>query len=277
MTHDRGNEPRFAFGANWLRFISHLDEARVRSAESSLQSALRTSTLDGRTFLDVGSGSGLFSLAASRLGAARVHSFDFDSESVECTRLLKARFAPQLETWTIEHGDVTDEHYCAALGAFDDVYCFGVLHHTGSMWQALDNVLGCVAPEGRVFVSIYNDQGRTSARWRRVKRLYHRLPTRLRPLFAAGVWGPFELREAAHGLVHGPRAYLGTWTNRDRGMSKWHDIVDWIGGYPFEVAKPERVLDGCHVRGFELTGLQTVNGSLACNEFLFVRHAEQPV
>ena len=171
MTHDRGDEPRFAFGANWLRFISHLDEARVRSAESSLQGALRTSSLDRRTFLDVGSGSGLFSLAASRLGAARVHSFDFDPESVECTRLLKARFAPQADTWTIEQGDVTDGHYCAALGAFDDVYCFGVLHHTGSMWRALDNVLGCVAPAGRVFVSIYNDQGHTSARWRQVKRL----------------------------------------------------------------------------------------------------------
>lgn len=268
------NDARFAFGANWLRFLAHVDEARVASAESSLRSCLQTESLEGRSFLDVGSGSGLFSLAAARLGAARVHSFDLDYESVACTRQLKSRYAPELETWTNEQGDVANEQYCAALGAFDVVYCFGVLHHTGSMWRALDNVVGCVATGGLLFLSIYNDQGAASRRWRQVKRLYNRLPVGLQPLYAAAVWAPFELRQAASGFVREPRAYLDTWTNRDRGMSRWHDIVDWVGGYPFEVARPERVLDRCRAHRLELTNLLTVGGSLACNQFLFIRRAE---
>ena len=264
-----GEALRFAFGQNWLRFLEHIDEERIRAAERSLRETLRVDDLSGRSFLDAGSGSGLFSLAAARLGASRVHSFDFDLDSVACSQLLKERFAPDLETWTIEAGDVTDAGYCAALGTFDAVYCFGVLHSTGAMWQSLDNLVGTVAPEGLLFLSIYNSQGRKSVRWHRVKRLYNRLPVRLRPLFAAAVWFPFEARYAATGLRREPRTYLRTWTHRDRGMSKWHDIVDWVGGYPFEVARPEHVFDRCREHGLELVGLATVGGYSACNEFVF--------
>lgn len=264
-------EPRFAFGANWLDYLQHLDDARVANAERSLQSVLGVGALDGRSVLDVGCGSGLFSLAAERLGAARVHSFDADPASVECTGLIKQRYAPDAREWTIEQGDVTDERYCAALGGFDVVYCFGVVHHTGAMWRALQNVAGCVAPGGLLFVSVYNDQGRASARWRAVKRTYHRLPVRARPLYAGAVWAPFELRQAIDGVLHDPRGYLRTWTDRDRGMSRWHDIVDWVGGYPFEVAMPAEVFDHCRRLGLQLERLRTVGASLACNEFLFKR------
>ena len=267
----RAEEPRFAFGENWLRFLEQIGEERVAIAERSLCETLGVDDLSGRSFLDAGAGSGLFSLAATRLGASPVHSFDYDRGSVECTRRLRQRFAPGAESWTIEAGDLTDREYCAALGAFDVVYCFGVVHHTGAMWQALDNLIGAVARGGLLFVSIYNSQGIASDRWRKVKRIYNRLPVRLRPLFAAAAWFPFEARYAARGLIHEPRAYLRTWTHRDRGMSKWHDIVDWVGGYPFEVARPEEVFDRCHGHGLELVGLATVGGSSACNEFVFRR------
>jgi SAM-dependent methyltransferase len=262
---------RFAFGKNWLRFLEQIDEGRIGAAERSLRETLKLDDLSGRSFLDAGAGSGLFSLAAARLGASRVHSFDYDADSVECTRQLKQRFAPDAENWTVEPGDLTDPEYCVALGTFDVVYCFGVLHHTGAMWRALDNLIGTVAVQGILFLSIYNSQGRRSERWRKVKRLYNRLPVALRPLFAGAVWFPFEAKYAAMGLLYEPRQYVRTWTHRDRGMSKWHDIVDWVGGYPFEVARPEQVFDRCRERGFELVGLATVGGSLACNEFVFRR------
>jgi len=270
-TAERPGEPRFAFGENWLRFLGAMSEKRVELAARSLRTALGVEDLSGRSFLDAGAGSGLLSLAATRLGASRVHSFDYDGDSVECARLLKERFAPDAENWTIEAGDLIDRDYCAALGTFDVVYSFGVVHHTGAMWDALDNLTITVAPEGLMFVSIYNHQGIVSDRWRKVKRLYNRLPARLRPLFAGAVWFPFEARYAARGLVHQPREYLRTWTRRDRGMSKWHDIVDWVGGNPFEVARPEQVLEACRKQGLELVGLATVGGSSACNEFVFRR------
>jgi 2-polyprenyl-3-methyl-5-hydroxy-6-metoxy-1,4-benzoquinol methylase len=269
----RPEERRFDFGENWLRFLEHVDEGRVDVAVRSLRETLGVDDLSGRSFLDAGAGSGLFSLAAVRLGASRVRSFDYDPDSVECAQRLKQRFAPHSESWTIERGDLTDPDYCAALGAFDVAYCFGVVHSTGAMWQALDNLAGTVAPGGLMFVSIYNSQGIVSDRWRKVKRLYNRLPVRLRPLYAAAAWFPFEARYAARGLIYNPREYLRTWTRRDRGMSKWHDIVDWVGGYPFEVARPEQVLDRCRAHGLELVGLATVGGNSACNEYVFRRSA----
>ncbi len=61
-------------------------------------------TLAGNSFLDVGSGSGLFSLAAMRLGADRVHSFDYDPQSVGCTKELKRRFPPPRNTYMDDRG-----------------------------------------------------------------------------------------------------------------------------------------------------------------------------
>jgi 2-polyprenyl-6-hydroxyphenyl methylase/3-demethylubiquinone-9 3-methyltransferase len=54
-------------------------------------------------------------------------------------------------------------------------------------------------------------------------------------------------------------------------MSWWTDIVDWVGGYPFEVAKPEQVFRFFRDRGFSLREIRTAGGSLACNEFIFTR------
>jgi SAM-dependent methyltransferase len=262
---------RFAFGENWLRFLKHVDDARIATAVDALKGALRVDDLAGRSFLDAGSGSGLFSLAAVRLGAARVHSFDYDRDSVACVERMKDGYAPGAERWTIEPGDVTDQGYCASLGSFDVVYCFGVLHHTGAMWRSMNNLTETVAPGGLLYLSIYNDEGVLSVLWRRAKRLYQRLPPRLRPFFAALAWAPFEIKYAVLGAIFEPRAYLSTWTRRDRGMSKWHDIVDWVGGYPFEVAKPEEVFDRCRANGLELVGLSTGRGYSASNKFLFKR------
>ena len=92
---------RFTFGDNWSRFLSVLDERRIDEAVVSLKEKLEVDTLVGKTFLDIGSGSGLFSLAARKLGA-RVHSFDFDPQSVACTTELRRRYFPEDDGWRIE-------------------------------------------------------------------------------------------------------------------------------------------------------------------------------
>src|SRR6266849_6577465 len=91
---------RFAFGANWARFLAQIDEDKIRRAEQSLLRMLDCNSLEGKSFLDIGSGSGLFSLAARRLGA-RVHSFDFDPDSVVCTLELKRRYFELDDTWVV--------------------------------------------------------------------------------------------------------------------------------------------------------------------------------
>ena len=265
---------RFAFGENWRRFLEGLTEVRIAEAERSLREMLEISSLEGLSFLDVGCGSGLFSLAARRLGA-RVHSFDYDPKSVACALELKRRFFPDDAGWTIAEGSALDPAFLGTLGQFDVVYSWGVLHHTGSMWTALDNVRAPVAAGGRLYIAIYHDAGRSSRRWLRVKRLYNRLPSPLRPLVLGpaflALWGPIFIRDLFQGRpLQTWRAYGGT-----RGMSPWRDVVDWVGGYPYEFAMPHEIFAFYKDRGFTLSKLHTFNGN-GCDEFVFVREKATP-
>lgn len=269
---DPGGPERFAFGDNWEAFLEVVGPERVAAAERGLRDLLGT-PVEGCSFLDAGSGSGLSSLAALRLGAGRVHSFDLDPASVRATGELRRCWGAGAGDWTVERGDVLDTGYLASLGRYDVVHSWGVLHHTGRMWDALENVSTAVAPGGLLAVALYNDQGGMSRVWRVVKRTYNRLPRPLRTPYAVAVMAPRELKFAllaklARRLGTRVRGYT---RHRDRrGMSRWHDLLDWVGGYPFETAAPDAVFGFLHRRGFALTGLVTRQG-IGCNEFVFRR------
>ncbi|MDH3383155.1 MAG: class I SAM-dependent methyltransferase [Deltaproteobacteria bacterium] len=261
---------RFEFGENWRKFLQWLNEERLVQAETSLKNALEMQSLEGKTFLDVGSGSGLFSLAARRLGA-KVHSVDLDPQSVACTNELKRRYFPGDPMWVVEEGNILDMSYVRRLGTFDIVYSWGVLHHTGAMWEALQNVDALVSDRGRLYIAIYNDLGPSSARWKKVKKAYNRLPKRLRflilwPSFLY-MWFPVMVIDIFRGTP------FRTWKNYssvNRGMSPWRDMVDWVGGYPFEVAKPEEIFEFHKRNGYVLDHLTTrLSG---CNEFVFTKN-----
>lgn len=264
------NGERFKFGENWARFLSALDESRITIAEQSLKTMLGRESLEGLRFIDVGSGSGLFSLAARRLGG-EVLSFDFDPLSVQCAKVLRSRFFPGDPLWSIHEGSVLDPDFIDGLGQFDIVYSWGVLHHTGNMWKALDLVTRLVQPGGDLFIAIYNDQGAISRRWARVKKLYCSGP--FGRWLVKGICIPyFVLPPLLRDLIklRDPTRIYREY-KRERGMSRVHDWCDWLGGYPFEVAKPEEIFKFYKAKGFELQELITCGGGLGCNQYVFHR------
>ncbi len=261
---------RFEFGKNWQGFLTTLTDEKIKIAEASIKEMLRIDDLNGKTVLDIGSGSGLFSLVAHKLGA-KIHSFDYDPASVACTQELRSRYFPNDPNWVVEEGSVLDEDFIKSLGSFNIVYSWGVLHHTGNMWVALENAASLVKKNGTLFIALYNDQGRKSKLWKKVKEFY-----------CSGIFGktiiscifiPYFFSKALLSCVR-RRENVFIEYKKNRGMSITHDWFDWLGGLPFEVATVEEIFHFFQDRGFVLNNIKTNNG-LGNNQFVFVRYSDE--
>ena len=272
---------RFRFGRNWRRFLRTVDDRSIREAERRLTDFLGVSSLSGQTFLDVGSGSGLHSLAARSLGA-EVVSFDYDPESVEAARQLRSRFDLGSDKWLIEIGSVLDTEYLKSLGKFDVVYAWGVLHHTGAMWEALERVQMPVKEGGKLYIAVYNDSGAESRWWLKRKKRYCELPFFLRPAYFLWIYVPMELkynnvlRSLCRGRIDQVLRKIGKYAKewneykKNRGMSRFHDMIDWLGGYPYEFAEAEDLVCFYEAAGFKLLRLDRNDGT-GNHELVFVK------
>ncbi len=220
---------RYDFGRNWSELAARFEEEHVAHAMADL--ARLVGHLDGRTFLDVGCGSGLHAAAALRLGARSVHAVDYDPDSVATTRAVLARFAADGD-WRVERGDATDPDGLPP-GPFDVVYSWGVLHHTGAMWRAVANTAARVGPGGRLAVALYV-KTRLCAAWGVEKRLYARHAW-LRPLLKYPFAGLLLAGRAAR---HRDALSFVRHYRKARGMEFLVDVDDWLGGYPYEPVVP---------------------------------------
>ncbi|HZP76303.1 MAG TPA: methyltransferase domain-containing protein [Pseudolabrys sp.] len=264
--------PRFSFGENWKRFLAEVDDHRISQVEKSLQQLLGRERLDGVRFIDIGSGSGLSSLAARRLGAS-VHSFDEDPISVKCTATLQETFAPGDPQWRVEQGSVLDSGYLSQLGQFDVVYSWGVLHHTGAMRQAIDNASRLVAPNGQLVLALYR-KTRLCWLWAMEKRWYCGASPRAQHTANTLYITSKRLAYALSGRDF--NAAMAEY-HSNRGMSYVHDVRDWLGGYPYESIRPDEVaqvmtrLGFAHVRSNVQPYSTGVFGS-GCDEYVYARH-----
>lgn len=263
-------QDRFPFGENWKNFLQILSDDQILEAEKALLNFLGATDLKGKRFLDIGSGSGLHSLVARKLGA-EVVSFDYDAQSVECTRELKSRYFSNDPLWQVEQGSILDRQFIDDLGDFDISYAWGALHHTGVLWQALYNAQHPIREGGLLFVAIYNDQGIISAIWKIIKRLY--CTGWLGRMVISAIFYPiFFLSGLLLDIIHLRNPAIRYYEHKKyRGMSLVHDWRDWLGGYPYEPAKPARIISFYQNLGFELLQFLPTGHGFGNNQFLFRR------
>jgi 2-polyprenyl-6-hydroxyphenyl methylase/3-demethylubiquinone-9 3-methyltransferase len=263
----------FRFGRNWQRYVNtHLDPDRERIAAESLDDLL--GDVAGKSFIDIGCGSGLFSLCAHRAGARHVISVDVDRDSVAATRQLHAA-AGSPYSWQVLHGSILDPALVKELGGADIVYSWGVLHHTGDMHAAIRNAAQLVGPGGDLAIAIYNrvtDRWLSSERWWRIKRVYNHTPRAgqvAMELIYALYWVAGRLRNRQN-PIRVARSY-----RRSRGMALWTDLVDWLGGYPYEFATADEIIAFCEEQcGLRRTKVVPVQGNGTGNsQFVFERPA----
>jgi ubiquinone/menaquinone biosynthesis C-methylase UbiE len=251
---------KFDFGSNWAEFSKrHVDSQRLEIACKSLRKLLEGEKLEGKSFLDVGCGSGLFSIAAHRLGATKVVGIDVNPRCIEIARANCDLLVPSAPI-EFHVASALDVEQLEGFGTFDRVYAWGSLHHTGSMWNAVHNVLGCVAPGGTLVLAIYNKHS-TSPAWRSIKWFYNQVPQLVQR---------FMIFTFA-GVIYGAK-FLVTRTNplkKERGMDFWFDVVDWVGGYPYEYAIPNDVVMTVTRGGFQLRRFFPASVPTGCNEFVF--------
>jgi SAM-dependent methyltransferase len=267
-------ELRFGFGKNWAAFIDkNFSDEVVDQSQRRLAEFLRLDSLAGKTFLDIGCGSGLHSLAAHRLGAERIVSFDYDPDSVATTERLR-RHAGEPGNWQVMQGSVLDRTFMEARDKADIVYSWGVLHHTGDMWTAIRNAALPLKEDGVFFIALYSADAHVdppAEYWLDIKRRYNSCSTLGRRIMEGSYLWRFHILPA---LRSGQNPWRLLREKRYRGMEFWTDLRDWLGGYPMEFAGFGETRDFCQRE----LGLDLVNSSTgeANTEYLFCRRSRNP-
>ena len=257
-------ESHFEFGKNWSDYSRLIDDRAIEEAERGVLNLLTRDEIAGASFLDIGSGSGLHSLAASRLGAKEITAVDIDPDSVETTRQVLA--AHHVDATVVRKSvfDMED------IGSFDIVYSWGVLHHTGDMWAAVRAAAEHVKPGGLFVIALYQKTPLCGA-WMIEKRIYTAAPRVLRQILKSVYHVGLMARLALVG--RNPARYIREYRSA-RGMSYWHDVHDWLGGYPYESSSPGETSDFVCGLGFEPVRTRPLPSGIGvfgtgCAEYVF--------
>jgi SAM-dependent methyltransferase len=259
----------FPFGQNWASYAEKIGEQELTAANEGLRRLLGGSNLEGKRLLDVGRGSGVHSLAALELGASEVVAVDLDPESVKTARMLLAKFAPNAH-YRVEELSVFDLDP-NILGKFDIVYSWGVLHHTGDLDLALRKAGAMLDERGEFVFALYR-RTLMCPFWRVEKRWYSRASKSSQRIAQKAFSTFFVLALWATG-----KDYAKYRTRR--GMDPYHDLHDWLGGYPYESMSSREIehlmseMKLTHVRSFVRKGFSHKLGLFGSgnDEYVFAK------
>lgn len=256
---------QFSFGRNWTRLLRKIEDSdsydrRIKVIKSTMLKFTKLPDFSGKTFMDIGCGIGLFSLAAYQLGATKVLSTDVDRASLDCTRKIKKKFARDAKNWRIINASILDNKWLKNQDKCNIVYSYGVLHHTGDMWTSLDNAAKLVNKNGFLYIAIYNKYKGlpfSSEQWNKIKGFYSRRNFIIRKIMEVGYITGYTL-----GLIltgNNPISYFRKYKSNDRGMNLFVDATDWLGGFPYEFASVKEITSFHKERGFRLVNKKLTN------------------
>lgn len=254
----------FDFGINWANYSDKtLNQEKFEDAKKSLRSLFQKESFDGLSFLDIGCGSGIFSIAARGLGAEKVLGIDISPYSIDTCNKNAQRLKIQDKSLNFLNLDVLIEDKIKHLGLFDLVYSWGVLHHTGNMWKAMDVVTHVVKPGGLLALGIYRKHF-TSPVWLVIKKIYNYSPKWFQKILI---------------FIFYPIIFMAKWLvtfknpfKMHRGMDFYYDVVDWIGGYPYEYASAEELIKFVEAKGFKLLLFKPAWVQTGNNEYVFLKN-----
>jgi 2-polyprenyl-6-hydroxyphenyl methylase/3-demethylubiquinone-9 3-methyltransferase len=251
---------RFSFGKNWQSYSQNaLTPQRIEHARQAFIELLAGIDLRGKRFIDIGFGQGLSLVTAAEMGA-EVLGIDIDKDNLEAIRIT-CRMMGHTEIPQTRIVSILDDSFVHEMrGGFDIVHSWGVLHHTGNMMKAIENACILVTNGGYFVCSIYNRHW-SSPIWKVIKWSYNKLPGLIQRLIFALFY---------------PIIYTAKWVvtrenpkKKKRGMDFFHDLVDWLGGYPYEYATLEEIRSFVCGQGFECLRIRPAQVPTGCNEFVF--------
>jgi len=261
---------QFNFGRNWRDFSRNaLSSERVEQARNDFDDLLSGVPLKRRSFLDIGFGQGLTLLLAAS-GGATVVGCDINPLCAEVLQENRKRYFPELNGRNIPIivGSILDESVVeklraaapGAAGLYDIVHSWGVLHHTGNMKRAIEATASLVKPGGNLILAIYARHWSSPA-WRAIKYSYVHCPALLQKLLVSAFY---------------PIIYVAKWlvtrgrvTEKARGMDFFYDVVDWVGGYPYEYARADEIVTTMQALGFEAERILAAEVPTGCNQLIF--------
>lgn len=225
---------KFSFGVNWTDYVKfRVTEDIINLHFTNLKNCYRDYDFTDKSVLDIGCGSGLSSLSFNMLGCKKLTSIDVDMHSIEAAHILKNKFATLVNSsciWNIENQSILNTDYVKTSERYDLVYSWGVLHHTGDMWTAIKNASSLVKPGGILHLALYIS-GTKYSEDLLLKHVYNLYDDNNKKMLIYN-W------LYTHYISNG----VDIFQTNHRGMNKYNDCIDWLGGLPYEVCDPD-ILD----------------------------------
>ncbi len=223
---------KFSFGLNWIDYVkTKLNDTIVENHTSNISMYYKDYDLSSMSVLDIGCGSGLSSLSFNLLGCKNIHSIDVDKNSVSACELTKEKYSNYVKNnWTIENKSILDEEFVKSSPKYDIVYSWGVLHHTGNMWKAIKNATSLVKENGIIHLALYVN-GERYTEDLKTKMFYNLSEDDIKKKMIFDWLNYYYISRG-----------VDIFSTNDRGMNKYNDCIDWLGGIPYEVCDPD-ILD----------------------------------